>query len=280
MSFDAWTEAFSAIITNFWSKVASFAPNILATVIIVTVGIYFSRLIAKALSVALSKLGVDRLCEEINLTHSLKAVGIESPPSRVLASLFHLFLVLLIVLTAVDTLGLQRVSSVIDEFVLYLPKMLGAIAVVVGGMFLGHHFRSATANTLKHFGINYAQAVSQVVYGIIMLITASLAINQLQIATDLLDIFFIIIMASVGLACAISFGMGARDVSAQLISGVYLREQLIPGEELCMDGKFGTVLSVGTVNTLVQIDNEVVRIPNTELLSKKFSTRSDDADEE
>ena len=94
---------------------------------------------------------------------------------------------------------------------------------------------------MKHMGVDYAKAISQVVYGVVLLITASLAINQLEIATGLFDVFFGIVLGSIGLAVAISFGLGTREVSSQLISGIYLREQLIPGETIKVEDNEGII---------------------------------------
>ncbi|WP_369600181.1 hypothetical protein AAIA72_10020 [Hahella sp. SMD15-11] len=278
MNLDAWTQAFGTALSNFWGKIAEFAPNVLATLFIVLAGLYVARLIGQGVALALRKLGMDSLCDKIGLTGWLKTAGLDIPPSQALAGLFRIFLILLIILSAAETLGLERISAVVDEFVLYLPRLFGAIAVVVAGMFIAHHLKRSVGRTLKHMGVDYARAVAQTVYGITLLITASVAINQLDIATGLFDLFFAIVLASIGLAVAISFGLGARGVSEQLISGVYLREQLVPGETLIVDGEEGVVLAVGNVNTLVQVGNEMRRIPNAVLLKSAFSTRNDDTD--
>jgi len=127
-----------------------------------------------------------------------------------------------------------------------------------------------------HLGVDYARTVSQVVYGVTLLITASIAINQLQIATDLFDLLFAIVLASVGLAVAISFGLGARNISEQLISGVYIREPLTPGETLVVNGETGTVLAFGNVNTLIHVGSDLRRIPNAVLLETVFPLRNDE----
>ena len=85
-------------------------------------------------------------------------------------------------------------------------------------------------------------------------------------------------LASVGLAVAISFGLGARNISEQLISGVYIREQLTPGETLVVNGETGTVLAVGNVNTLIQVGSDLRRIPNAVLLQTVFTIRNDEPD--
>lgn len=279
MTLDSWAQAFTQALSNFWNKIAAFLPNFIATLVIVIVGLIIARLIGRGVAIGLTKMGTDKLCERIGVVNLMRTAGVEAAPSVAIAGLIKLFLILLIVLSAAETLGLERISAVVDQIVLYLPKMLGAIAVVMGGMFIGHHVQRGVGRTMKHFGVDYAKAVSQVVYGIVLLITASLAINQLDISTGLFDLFFAIVLSTVGLAVAISFGLGAKGVASQLISGVYLREQILPGEWIVYQGEEGVVLAVGSVNTLIQVGEQVKRIPNAELIQSQFSTRNDIEDE-
>ncbi|PHS01944.1 MAG: hypothetical protein COA68_00575 [Oceanobacter sp.] len=276
MTLESWSYPLTEAAVNMWEKIAGFMPRVIMTLIVVLVCLALIRVLGKALVVALQKLGFDKLCDSIGLASGMKAAGMSMTPAQALVGLIRAFLILLVILSAAETLGLERVSAVVDDFVLYLPKMLGAVAVIVGGMFIGHHLKRSIDHAMKHMGVDYAKAISQVVYGVVLLITASLAINQLEIATGLFDVFFGIVLGSIGLAVAISFGLGTREVSSQLISGVYLREQLIPGETIKVEDNEGIILAVGTVNTLVQVGEEIHRIPNAQLIKTSFSTRSDD----
>lgn len=275
MNLDAWTQAFTDALSNFWTKIAAFLPNFIATFAIVLIGLYLTRVMSGWLGKVLGKIGMDRLCDKIGVTAALKTMGFSKTPSEALSVLVRLFLTLLIVLTAAETLGLDRVSSVVDQFVLYLPKMFGAIVVVIGGMFVGHHLRKSVGRAMKHLGVDYGKAVAQIVYGIVLIITFSLAVGQLEIQTQMFDLFFGIVIATVGLAAALSLGLGAREISSHLVAGVYLREQLLPGDQINASGSQGMIIAVGSVNTIIERDDaSQIRIPNAVLLQSVFVTRS------
>ncbi len=277
MNIDAWTNAFSIALTNFLTKIADFLPNFLATLIIVVAGLYCTRLAGAWFSKGLAALGVDKLCDEVGIGTVLRGAGFQRPPSYVLGILLRIFLVLLIILSAAETLGLEKVSAVIDQFVSYLPKVAGAVLIILGGVFIGHHFRVSVRNAMEHLGVDYGNAVAQMVQAIVLIITFSLAISQLDIDTKMFDLFFAIIIAAVGLGAALSLGLGARGVSGHLIAGVYLREQLTPGDTIEYDGTSGIIITVGSINTIIERKDEShFRIPNNELMNKTFATRSHD----
>ena len=280
MTLHTWNQAFTDAFTHFWSKLAGFLPNFIATLFIVFIGLYLTRLTGVWLGKLLHSLGTDKLCDRIGISSAMRTAGFTQSPSTALAGLIRIFLILLIILSAAETLGLHRVSAVVDQFVLYLPKILGAIIVLIGGMFVGHHIRKSVASAMGHLGVDYGKAISQVVYGIVLVITFSLAIGQLEIKTQLFDLFFGILVACIGLATALSLGLGARDISSHLVSGVYLREQLMAGDFIIFDDVKGTVIAVGSINTVIEKeDQSLVRIPNSMLVHKRFETHNDYDDE-
>ena len=64
-----------------------------------------------------------------------------------------------------------------------------------------------------------------------------------------------------------------RHFDVQLIGGIILTldRSFAMGDKVSVDGEIGVVLEVGLRNTLIQTyDNEVIVIPNGELMSKKF----------
>ena len=51
------------------------------------------------------------------------------------------------------------------------------------------------------------------------------------------------VLGCLGGAAAISLGLGTRSVSQNIISGVYIREQLKPGDQVVIGDFEGTVVS-------------------------------------
>jgi small-conductance mechanosensitive channel len=81
-----------------------------------------------------------------------------------------------------------------------------------------------------------------------------------------------VIIASIGLASAISLGIGTKALSQEIISGVYLRELFQPGDKIAFDDIEGTLTVIGNVATKVlTTDEKIVTVPNTYLLNNKVT---------
>ena len=83
-----------------------------------------------------------------------------------------------------------------------------------------------------------------------------------------------IILISIGVVLALSFGLGTKDLSKSIISGLPLRMQIKPGARLEFDNINGTVEQIGPVNTTVLTeDGKRVHIPNSVLISSVFKSK-------
>jgi len=92
---------------------------------------------------------------------------------------------------------------------------------------------------------------------------------------------FAIVLGALGAGAAISLGLGTRSVSNNIISGVYVREQLQPGDEVTIGDFTGVVVAVGTVNTILENSGgEYLSVPNQQLLNRRFRFQSWSEDSE
>lgn len=275
MDIEQWTQNIINSTASFWNKIAAFLPNLAATIIILVVGILLAKLLSRWSGKLLARIGLDGLCQRIGLIESMAKAGMEKAPSELLGKFIYFFILLIVTLTAAETLGLDRITVILDDFILYLPKVLGALFVILVGMFIAHVVKQSIHTAVNKMGMEYASSVARLAQIIIFVTTFSLAVGQLEIETQMLNIVFAIVLGSLGAAAAISLGLGTRSVSNNIISGVYIREQLQPGDEVTVDGFKGTVVYVGTVNTILENEQgECLSVPNQQLVNGSFKFQS------
>ncbi|MDT0581517.1 mechanosensitive ion channel family protein [Brumicola blandensis] len=272
MNIDAWTQSFSDALSKFWTEIAGFMPNLIATIIVVVIGLYLSKLVTKWVAKLVEKVGFNKLCNKLGIEKGLKTLGFKSTPSQLVGGILHIFFVLVILVAAADTLGLDRFSAILDDFVLYLPKIFGALVIALIGLFIASKGKSQVETSLSNLGVEYGSSVGRVLQILVLFITFSLVVGQLELETELLNTIFTVLIASLGIALALALGLGSKEVANSIVSGIYAREQLLPGDEVKIDGFVGNVVMVSTVNTLIENkDGEQLSIPNQELLNKQFT---------
>ena len=265
---NVWAETISTIVTTIWSKLAGFLPNLVAAIVILVAGYFIAKMIGFLLVKLLSKASFDKLSDKVGVTDVLKRANVNLTAADIVGKLSFWLIMLTFIVTATETLGLPRVSETLDEFVLYLPKVIAAALVLVVGLFLTHFVRDLIRSGAEGIGVEYAKPLSSAVFGLLFVVIVSLAVNQLEIETQLLDTVIAILISTIGIAAALSLGLGTRSLSSHILAGVYARELYKVGDHIKLNEIDGSLQRIGTVKTEIKLANgNVVSIANGVLIN-------------
>ena len=136
MELDLWTQSLVTAMTALWTKVANFIPNLFGALVLVLLGFVVAKLLDTLLSKLLAKLGLDRLMAGTGLTKLLGRAGLQVPISTLIGKIVSWFVLLIFLVSAAQSLGLERVSATLDMLALYLPKVFGGALVLLVGVLL------------------------------------------------------------------------------------------------------------------------------------------------
>ena len=208
------------------------------------------------------------------LNKMLARVGIHAPVSTLIGKIVYWFVLLIFLVTAAESLGLDRVSATLDVLALYLPKVLGAAIVMLGGVLLAQLVSGLVRGAAEGVGLEYANGLGRIVQGLVIIISISVAIGQLEVKTDLLNQVISIVLISVGLAVALALGLGSREIISQILAGIYVRELYEVGQQISFEDLEGQIEEIGTVKTTVLTDSgELVSVANRRLLEQRVGSR-------
>jgi small-conductance mechanosensitive channel len=274
MELDLWTQSLKEAMAALWTKVAVFIPNLFVALILVLLGFVVAKLLDTLLSKLLGKVGLDRLMAGTGLTKLIARAGIQVPVSALIGKIVYWFVLLVFLVSAAESLGLQRVSATLDVLALYLPKVFGAAMVLVIGVLLAQLVSGLVRSAADGVGLDYANGLGRIAQGLVIILSISVAIGQLEVKTDLLNNVIAIVLISVGLAVALALGLGSRDIAAQILAGIYVRELYEVGQQLKVGDVEGQIEEIGTVKTtLLTDDGELVSLSNREILEQRVSSR-------
>ena len=274
MEFDPWTQSLVNAMSSVWAPIAGFIPRFFGALVVVLLGFVVAKLQDTLLSKLLAKVGLDRLMAGTGLNKMLSRVGIQVPVSVLIGKIVYWFVLLIFLVTAAESLGLDRVSSTLDVLALYLPKVLGAAVIMLAGVLLAQLVSSLVRGAAEGVGLDYAAGLGRIAQGLVIIISISVAIGQLEVKTDLLNNVIAIVLISVGLAMALALGLGSREIAGQILAGIYVRELYEVGQQVKVDEVEGQIEEIGTVKTILLTDaGELVSVANRTLLEQRVSSR-------
>ncbi len=270
MEFDPWTQSLVNAMSTLWGAVGAFIPRLFGALVVVLLGFIVAKLLDTLLSKLLAKLGLDRLMSGTGLNKLLARVGIQVPVSTLIGKIVYWFVLLIFLVSAAESLGLERVSATLDVFALYLPKVFGAALVLLAGVLLAQLANSIVRGAAEGVGLDYAHSLGRIAQSLVIIISISVAIGQLEVKTDLLNMVIAIVLISVGLAAALALGLGSRQVAGQIIAGIYVRALYSLGQEVRIGDIEGQIEEIGTVKTLLlSKDGELISVANRLLLEQQ-----------
>lgn len=274
MELDPWTQSLVTAMSSVWAPIAGFIPRLFGALVVVLLGFVVAKLLDTLLSKLLAKVGLDRLMSGTGLTKMLSRVGIQVPVSTLIGKIVYWFVLLIFLVSAAESLGLDRVSATLDVLALYLPKVLGAAAIMLAGVLLAQLLSGIVRGAAEGVGLDYAAGLGRIAQGLVIIISISVAIGQLEVKTDLLNNVIAIVLISVGLAIALALGLGSREIAGQILAGIYVRELYEVGQQVRVGDVEGQIEEIGTVKTvLLTAGGDLVSLANRTLLEQHVSSR-------
>lgn len=252
---------------DIWAETVAFVPNLVVALVILLAGYFVARIAAAIVRRLLVVVGFDRLSERTGLAGLLSRIDVNRQASQILGSVVFWILMLTFLLSASESLGFDRLSATIDSLVQYLPRVLGAVFILAVGLFAATFARDAVRAGAETIGARHATALGQTTFLLLTVISAALAIGQLELETQLLTIAVAVVMGAAGIAAALAFGLGAREAAANLLAGAYLRNSYPPGTLVSVGELNGEVKAVDQLSTVLAVGNDKeVIVPNAKFL--------------
>lgn len=205
------------------TEIGDFFPRLAAAIGILMIGFLVAKAVERATDFVLHRLGFDRWMREGGVTEALERAGTTLDPSTVIAKLVFWTMMLLVIIIASNALGVTAVSLLFTELLAYVPNVIAAIIVLVLGILLGEFVKDlvlASAGTLSA-----APTLARAGKAAVILLAAFMALEQLEVAQDILLVFFVAVVGAAALAAGIAFGLGGRDVAAEIARGWYDRNR-------------------------------------------------------
>mgnify|MGYP003402252340 FL=1 len=273
MEFDPVTQGLVGAMGALWTRVAVFIPNLIGAMVLVLLGFVVAKLLDTLLSKVLAKIGLDRLMAGTGLTKMIGRVGIQVSVSTLIGKIVYWFILLVFLVSAAELLGLERVSATLDVLALYVPKVFGAALVLLAGVLLAQLLNGVVRGAAEGVGLEYANGLGRIAQGLIIIISLSVAIGQLEVKTDLLNNVIAIVLISVVAAASQKLGLGSRDIAGQILAGIYVRELYAVGQQIQIGEIEGQIEEIGTVKTtLLTESGELVSVANRVLLEQRVSS--------
>ncbi len=234
------------------NAVVTYLPRIGGAIVIFIVGYIVALLVGRSVEFVLKEVGADRLGESTGLADTLTAVGLPPRPSRLLGRLAYAIVLVAALVQTVDAIGLDQLSLALRELLLFVPHIVLAVLILLGGAIVGDLLGRAAAAAVNRANVLYHALIGTLVRVLVLVMAVLLAMQQLTIdATFLLDVL-LVILGGAAVAVAIAFGWGARTTAENLVATRYVEQNFAVGDAVAVEGVTGTIERISPASVVLR----------------------------
>jgi small-conductance mechanosensitive channel len=251
----------ASVLNRATDSLGSGLPRVAAAIVLLVVGIVVVRVVARLLMKGLRAAGLDDLAERAGVHDVLASAGLPRSTTQVLGVAVRVALTVVVVFAALSLLGLQFLSESLNAGVLFIPRLLVALVLVVAGIVLGAVARERLERLSGQMDLPVPLApVGQFV---VVAVFGLSALGQIGVSTSVLTALGAILVAAAALAFALAFGLGNRDVARAIGAGRFVRGAFEVGQTISVEGLRGEIEAIEPTGTRLRtVAGTHVHVPN------------------
>jgi len=201
----------------FLVQLGEFLPKLILAIIILIAGWLLAKFIKVVVVKGLQAINFQVLTEKAGIDGFLQQGGIKTGMAGVLGILGYWLVILLTLMVAFNGLGLTYITDLVGRIVLFIPKVIVAVLILAIGLYFARFIAQAVSAYGKNVGMEDAELLGRISQYAIMVFVVLIALDQVNVVTDIIRQAFLILLAGVALALALAFGIGGQKAAGDLL---------------------------------------------------------------
>jgi hypothetical protein len=214
--------------TTMLSTILNTLPQIFTAAVILVVAYVLAQFVADIVTNILASLGFDRVFTWLGLPatpppvdtsptepgmHELPAATPARTPSQVMGVIVAVGIMLFAIVAATNILNIPALTTIVSGLILVLGRVLVGVVVFAVGLYLAN----LAFNLASSSGGRQARILGQAARISIIALATAMALEQMGIASNIVNLAFGLLLGAIAVAIALAFGLGGRDIAAEQI---------------------------------------------------------------
>ena len=209
-----------ASVSMAWTEISPLILYLIGSLFLLLIGYLIARGLAWGATLLLRLARLDAASKQIGLSVLLEKGEIKKSLSELIGDLIYWVVVFISLIGTAKVFGLP-IEPALSKVFAFLGLVLLA-ALILG---IGAYFATLISGIVKivaaSFGVEGAKTLSRVVYYIVIIFTFLAALSQLGIGSEVFVPQLGVIIGAFGLAAAIAFGLGCKDMAADFLHNLF-----------------------------------------------------------
>jgi len=202
-------EAVTRPASDMLNTIISALPLIFGAALVLTISYIVGRIVAGLVTNLLSQVGFNAVLVKIGLAK--EAASGKSAPAAVVGSIVLAAIMLFAVVEALGLLGFESLGGLVSELLVFAGHIFFGLVILGIGLYLAR----IVSNAISASGTSQAGLIALSAKAAIIVLAAAMALRQMGLANEIVNMAFGIIVGAIAVAAAIAFGVGGRELAAR-----------------------------------------------------------------
>lgn len=212
-----WADVTIQALQNLWQGFLRFVPALIGAIIVFVIGWFIAVGVGKLITEILKRVKFNQIFEKGGWKTALQKAEIKVDASGFIGAIVKWVFVIVFLLAAVEILGLAQFADFLKSVLGYLPNVIVAALIFVVTVILVDIVEKIVRAGVEGIKVGYGQVVSAVVKWSIWIFATLAILHQLGIARPFMETLFVGLIAMLVISFGIAFGLGGRDVAAEIL---------------------------------------------------------------
>jgi small-conductance mechanosensitive channel len=212
-----WKNLIVEPVSQMLTRILAYLPVLFGVLVILIVGWLIAKAIRGIIDWLLKVVRFDTLADKAGISEVLRKGDLKVTAREVVSGIVYWLIIIMVLVMAVDALGLPKTSDVLASLFAYVPKVIAALLVLVVAMFLASFVSGIVRTAAGNAKLPKPEILAGISRWAIIIFAVTIALEQLGIAPLLVTATFNIILGGIVLALALAFGLGGKDAAAKYL---------------------------------------------------------------
>ena len=212
--------AITAPASNMLNSILAALPALFAASLILIVAYVVGRIVSGLTTNLLTGIGFNSVLINLGLSTpsapdlSTPSAPGERTPSEVVGNLVLVAIMLFAAIEAVRELGFEVLADLIARFTVFAGEIV--LGLVIFG--IGLYLANLASRTILTSGAAQSWLLALAARVSIIVLAGAMALRQMGLASDIINLAFGLLLGSVAVAVALAFGLGAREIAGREVA--------------------------------------------------------------
>ncbi len=182
-------------------------PALFGAALLLTIAFVIAKVVAGLVSNLLRAAGFGKFLQRLGISWEADA----GRASEVVGHLVVVVIMLFATVEALQLMAFDQLAGLVSSFILFLGNVLLGLVILGLGLYLAN----LAATTIRASGSGQSTVLATAARAAILILAGAMALRQMNVAEDIINLAFGLLLGAVAVAAAVAFGIGGRDMARQ-----------------------------------------------------------------